>query len=354
MAGPRLGRGDDAARFSTRLGPQRTLALALVPILLVGSVVVARAALAQSATPNLIVLSGGAERATPAVLTSTAADLLTDALATGAGIEFEIVQTSTITARPGGPLVAIPDPSDRTKTLGEADRYVMGTLVERGFATPEGYWMELLHGPDPGTEAGFDVAKAHVSRQALVRGGVSWRNDGEGWHETTRLPGIGLDPATIAALPALLGKAAAAPDAALRQPEPIDPEAARDAPLGPETVAVSADAVAASIDGLRGPAAPTVRALAAETVAIDLPGVIAIDLVAATELRGPAELRFDAGGRLVGLRVLARNTNLEVHDLLVETVMTLRYPDQRPELPRPEPAYVAPSPDPDGAMEAGS
>lgn len=345
-------RYDAGPSFAARFADHRRLTLLLLPVLLLGTVALARAGSLAPSRPNVYLLTGGAGAQPASELTALAAEELARALAKGGGgITFEIVQTSTITAVAGGPLVEIPDPADRTKSLGTAERYVMGTLIERGFATPDGYWMELLHGPDPGAEVGFDVAKAQRSRQALVRDGQQFRNDGEGWHETDLLPGIGLDPATIAGLAGLVAGAATTDERPLELARPIDPEVARDAPLGPETVAVDATSVAATIAGLQGVERTPVRALATAASAAALPGIVAIDLAAATELVAPVELRFDDAGRLVGLTVLARNTNLEVHDLIVETVITLRYPGSPPELPRPEPVYVAPAPDPDGATE---
>jgi hypothetical protein len=324
--------------------------LVLGLVVIVGLVVVLRG-IPPAGPASPIVLTAGAEQASTEQLTATAADILATALTTGAGIEFEIVQTSTIVARKDGPLVEIPDPADRTKSLGSAPLYVMGTLVERGFATPDGYWMELIHGPEPGAESEFDVAKGHVSRQALVREGRQYRNDGHGWHETDQLPGIGLDPATLAKLPGLVSASASGTDVALDNPAPIDPAAGRAAELGPETVAIDPGRVAVTMTGLRGPHAPPVRALAATTTVTALPGIIAVDLADATELLGPARLGFDGTGRLVSLTISARNTNLEIHDLVIDTLITIRYPDRAAELPRPEPAYVEPTPDPDGETE---
>ena len=50
--------------------------------------------------------------------------------------------------------------ADRTKSLGTAEHYALGTLIERGVATADGFWMELLHGPAPGKEATFELATA--------------------------------------------------------------------------------------------------------------------------------------------------------------------------------------------------
>jgi hypothetical protein len=285
MVPDRRARSRDAA-FADRLPPARSALLILIPVLLVGLVSfggVAARSVRPPSPPTPVTLAGGAQVVTTTELTDSAAEVLTRALTDGAGIEFEIVQTSTITARPDGPPVEIPDPTDRSATLGSAPRYVMGTLIERGLATPDGYWMELLHGPEPGAETDFDVAKAQVSRQALVRDGTRYRNDGQGWHETDRLPGIGLDPVTLAELPRLIEAAAAGTDVALTEASPIDPEVGRTAPLGPETVAIDPARVAVTIAGLKGPQAPPVRAVATQTSATSLPGIIAVDLGDATE-----------------------------------------------------------------------
>lgn len=336
--------------FVDRL-PRQPLALVLVPFLFVGAVVMVRAGGLDHGPRTILGLTAGVAGATPEQLTATAAGVLAAALAKGGGgIEFEIVQTSTITARPGGPLVEVPDPADRTKSLGSAERYPLGTLIERGVATPDGFWMELIHGPEPGQDATFDLATALVSRQALVRDGTPYRNDGQGWHETEQLPGIGLDPATVALLPALLSGASAATDVAL-EPPATAPTASPDPTdlLAAATVPLDAAAIAAAIAGLKGPDRSAVRALEATTTVADSPGIIAIDLATATEITAPARFTFDDAGRLVSLTIVARNTRLDVHDLVVETLITFRYPGTAPELPKPEPAWVAPAATSDGA-----
>jgi hypothetical protein len=88
-------------------------------------------------------------------------------------------------------------------------------------------------------------------------------------------------------------------------------------------------------------------------VVADIPGIIAVDLAEATEITTPARFAFDDTGRLVTLTILARNTLLEDHDLLVETVITFRYPTEAPDLLLPEPAYVEPTSAPDDE-ESGS
>jgi hypothetical protein len=182
----------------------------------------------------------------------------------------------------------------------------------------------VRRGPaDPTAKPDWDGQPLELA--ALVRDGTTYRDDGEGWYPTDRPPGIGLDPATAALLPTMLRGLTGVADAAERQPAPSDP---------PEPGRAVADPFAEL--------APA-RRLAGDTTVAELPGIIAVDLASATELREPAELAFDEGGRLVGLRVLARNTHLDRYDLLVETVITFGYPGQAPELPRPEPAWTPPA-----------
>lgn len=308
------------------------LALAVVTV----AVIAGRSVVADAAASRV-----GADT-TPAALASLARDQLDGALAAN-GLTFEIVQTSTIKARPDGPRVTIPDPADRTKDLGEADAYAVGTLIQRGIITPDGYWSELLHGPEPGAEADFDAAKAVSSRKGLVRDGVTYRDDGLGWHETAELPGIGLDPATIARLPELLGTAAGAKDVPLADAATA-PAAELDPRFGAVATELHADEVAAAISGLESTDRAPVRALATTASAALLPGIIATDLAADTELLDPVELRFDDAGRLVAISASARNLRMTDYDLVVDTLITFRYPTGPPPLPRPEPRYVEPAP----------
>jgi hypothetical protein len=224
-------------------------------------------------------------------------------------------------AKPGGPQIEIPDPTDRTKALGYTDALLANTLIERGIVTPAGFWSELIRGPEPGAEAAFNLAKTEPARQALVSKGTWYRNDGDGWSQTDLLPGIGLDPATVAKLPSLLRDTADATDAELT----IDPDPAF------------------TIPGLVGPAQPAIQAIDATSKAANLPGVLAPDLGAATELTKPTDFELDDAGRLVALTIVARNTKMEVYDLIVKTVMTFRYPDAPPPLPAPLPAYAGPT-----------
>ena len=319
--------GGDQRSTATRAVATIAVALALPVVLVAGLVLVRTGGVDAAASPVTGPVVPVAPDASAQTRLAAAATALELALGKGGGgITFEIVQTQTLRAKPGGPQIEIPDPADRSKTLGLTDTYPIGTLVERGVATPAGFWSELIHGPQPGAEAAFDLAEAVASRQALVRDGKPYRNDGDGWYGADVLPGIGLDPATVALLPALLRDGADAADA------PLDQE--RDP--------------AFAIPGLAGPAQPATRALRATSRVADIPGVVAPDLAPATELSGPTGFALDDAGRLVTLTVTARNTNMETYDLVVETVITLRYPERPPELPDPLPAYVAPSPASDG------
>jgi len=180
--------------------------------------------------------------------------------------------------------------------------------------------MEILAGPAAGKSAEYDAATAETRRSALVRDDQAWRNDGTGWYETAQPPGIGLDPATVALLPTLLREASGAKEAQAIAPDPLT-----------------------ELRGLDGSATAAVRALEATVRTADIPGVIAADGEAFTEITKPATLRFDDAGRLVGLTVVARNTNMTAYDLIVETTYSFSYPDQAPTLPEPDPAYVAPA-----------
>ena len=299
-----------------------TVALAL-PILFVAALVVLRTGgvSAGSARVTGPVVEVPPDATAPARLSAAASAMETAFGKGGGGITFEIVQTQTMRARPGGPRIEIPDPADRTKTLGLTDTMPIGTLIERGVATPDGFWSELIHGPVPGGEEAFALARAEPARQALVRDGIRYRNDGDGWHQAEVLPGIGLDPATVAKLPSLLRDTTDAADA---------------------TLAAETDP-AFSIPGLKGPAQPAAREIEATSRVANVPGVIAADLAASTELTGPTDFELDKAGRLVSLTFVARNTRMERYDLVVKTVITFRYPDTPPALPDPVPAWVEPS-----------
>ena len=135
---------------------------------------------------------------------SLAADQLSTAVAAGgSGFTFTVVERSTLRSRAAGPLIEIPDPNDRYKSLGFASSYYAGSVIADGSVTPNGLWLEMRRGPaSPDGAPDFDASP--VTIQALTRSGVTWRNDGDGWYATDQPPGIGLDTQTIALLPSFL------------------------------------------------------------------------------------------------------------------------------------------------------
>jgi len=299
-----------------------------IPVVFVASIAFLRAGGADAASlqvtgPRVQVAPDASAR----TRLSAAATAMQTALAKGGGgITFEVVQTQTLVARSGGPKLEIHDPADRSKVLGLTDTLPVGTLVERGIATSAGFWSELIHGPLPGAEAAFDLAKVTPARQALVRDGIRYRNDGDGWLQADVVPGIGLDPDAVLRLAGLLTDVPDATDATLTAE--VDP--------------------AFKLKGLKGPAQAAARAIDATSKVANLPAILAPDLAGATELRGKTDFELDDTGRLVSLTVVARNANMELYDLIVKTVITFRYPDAPPPLPDPQPAYVAPAAETDG------
>lgn len=221
----------------------------------------------------------------------------------GAGYTFEIVQRSTMHAKSGGPQIEIPDPVDPHKSLGFADTYELGALIERGAVTAAGFSMEMRTGPAAGKPADWT---APYQFGALLKGGKTYRDDGAGWYRTDSPPGIGLDPATAALLPTLLRNATDVADA-----NPTD---------------VNGSSLATVSGASKVP---------------DIPGIVAVDGAGFTELIAPLEFAFDEQGRLAQLHALARNANLKEYDLLVDTVITFAYPTTAPDLPDPSPVRPA-------------
>jgi hypothetical protein len=149
---------------------------------------------------------------------------------------------------------------------------------------------------------------------ALVRDGKAYRNDGRGWYETDRPPGIGLDPITASILPRFLAR--------LRDINDVAPEGLQsELGLDYEDRAISANGDIA-----------------------DLPGLIAVDGQPFTELKGPFELTFDKAGRLTGIIATARNSNLPTFDLMVTTEIAIHYDNIPSSLPSPEPIMPAATP----------
>lgn len=245
----------------------------------------------------------GASSLSPAVLLDRAASAIESATAAGgAGYSFEIVQTSTITARPGGPKIDIPDPVDPYKSLGPADTYLFYSLIERGIVTPDGFWSELRVGPQAGEKPDFE--KSELRRSALVKDGVSWRNDREGWYQADDLPGIGLDPETAALLPRLLRDASA--------------------PISKGSIVA---------------AGQTLTSVEASGTEADIPGLVAAKGASYTKLTKPIEFGLDPQGRLAQIHAVALNTTMTDYDLVVDTTIDFAYSDPGP-LPAPDPVWL--------------
>ncbi|MFP5343252.1 MAG: hypothetical protein ACLGIJ_10045 [Candidatus Limnocylindria bacterium] len=282
--------------IEVRSGPTPAGPAALTVILVIaiaGTVALLRGGLLE----DPLGLNGGAEYATPPELIALSADVLEQATTPGAGgYRFEVLQTSTMVARPGGPRIPVPDAIGRG-TAFLADRYFLHSMIEQGVVRPDGFWSQMRAGPLEGGTP--DWTGSRIMFEALARDGVDWRNDGDGWYRSDGLPGIGLDPATAALLPDLLRGAADARDVPADDPKANPTDA---------------------------------RTLEADAKPADIPGVIAADGLAFTRLTAPIAYGFDDAGRVVRITVTALNTNMTDHDLVIETTITIAY-DKVGELP---------------------
>jgi hypothetical protein len=252
-------------------------------------------------TPG-VALAGGS----PGAALELAASNLERAVGSdGNGLTFEVVARSTLNAKPDGPKIEIPDPSDPSKIIGLADEYYVGASLAEGSASAAGFWTQLRAGP--GKDAEPDFAQSSVTLAGLVRGKEMWRDDGEGWYESDAIPGIGLDPTTLAKLPSLMRNV-------------TDPTAAGQDVVDGSTVAI--------VSGTG-----TIK---------DAPGLMAIDAESFTVLVDPIDFKIDDQGRLVQLHARMRNTNMDEFDLIVDTVITFGYDTTA--RPLPDPGSTAPPP----------
>lgn len=289
-------------RLAHGLGSAGTLVLGIILMIAIGLAL--RGGL-PTERPTLVALAGGAENATPEQLTGSAADVLDDSTkAGGGGYRFEIIQTSTMVAKPGGPRIPIPDPVTRG-TLRMDDTYFLSAIIEQGVVRSGGFWSQMRAGPAEGAKP--DWTGAPILYEALVRDGERWRNDGDGWYRAQALPGIGLDPETAGLLPGLLRKATAAADLPIGDPK-VDPRAARN--------------------------------LEASAKVADIPGVVASEGAAFTKLTDKVAYGFDDTGRLISMHVTALNMNMTDFDLVIETRIEVAY-DAIVGLPEPKPALGA-------------
>jgi hypothetical protein len=272
----------------------------LLPFLVVGGIVFVReGGLAALMEPGPVVVA--AAEMEPDARLDVAATKLEQATAKGgSGFSFTVDSRSTLHARDGGPKIEVPDPTDRYKTLGLADEYYLGASIATGFVEGDGdFFLQMRQGPTT-ADGAADFEKATATHAALVRAGTKYRNDGDGWYAADQLPGIGLDPATIATLPTLLRDATGA----------VDTERAL---VGNELL----------------------PALTATGEVADAPGLMAIDAASFTELAEPIAFAFDSEGRLAQLTATMRNTRSDTFDLFVVTTITFDYDAPPGELPDP-------------------
>jgi hypothetical protein len=219
-------------------------------------------------------------------LRSAGADGLDAALGRGGtGIGFEVIQTSTLYAKTDGPPIELRSPDDAKTVTAIVDQYQVGTVLSRGGATADAFWMEVLIARDKP-----DFSSAELFARVLERDGKLWRDDGVGWYITDESPGVGMDPATAHALAGALRS--------LKQAGPLE---------------------AAAFDGR------TLNGVRGVTTPDAYPGVIAADGAAFTDKSIAMDCWFDGQGRLVRLEARARNLNQEIYDLIVSTVVTISY-----------------------------
>ena len=119
----RPARNNDRAQFAQRLPGRRLIPVLLVPILALGAVSIARANLSPARLA--MGLNAGVTAVEPTELMVAAAAALEDATRPGGpGYRFEIVQTSTMVAKPDGPKIPIPN--------------AIGPVRQRGVRTVDG------------------------------------------------------------------------------------------------------------------------------------------------------------------------------------------------------------------------
>ena len=291
----------------------------LIPLTIVGGIVFIRdgglAVVARAVGEPVAV---GATDVDAAIrLEAAAAEFERATAKDGSGFTFTVDSRSTLHARQDGPKIEVPDPVDPTKSLGLADEYYVGGSTATGFVAGADFFLQMRHGSET-ADAPADFENAEPTLAALVRDGKQFRNDGEGWYATDQLPGIGLDPPTIERLPTLLREA-------------TDPAETDRALVGNQLL----------------------PALTATGKVADAPGLMAVDAAPFTQLAKPITFAFDEHGRLAQLTATMRNTNSEMFDLMVVTVLTFEYDEPLGELPDPaaNPAPPPPTPEPDPATE---
>ncbi len=280
-----------------RVRPGR-LAAAVVAVFAL-SAAVGFAAAAQGAAPAPLVTGPY-----PAGLRAAADALEAATGAGGTGYQFEVEQRQAEDALPGGPEIALYDPSDKAKVTGHTAHFYVNSTVVRGRVAPGALWMEMRVGPGEGVAADFD--KAPPMWAVIWRDQTAWRNEGQGWFRADTSPGVGMDPVTAARLPGMLRNLSNVTD------------------IGPATLQGGAKA----------------RHYAGLADIADFPGVVASDGAPFTESPVRVDVWVDQLGRVVRIEATARNLNEAEYNLHVDTVITFSYTAAGPV---PDPAPLAPA-----------
>ena len=241
----------------------------------------------------------------PAQLLARAAGDLSLRLAPGGqGLSFEVLQRQSPVLGPMAPSLPVALPGSDGKPASSA-------YMTRGFARGTDFYM-AIRAVDPALatptfEGGLPLF------EAIASGGRSWRQEGEGFYETAVLPGLGIDPVSLARFPDLLRHLAG----------PVD--------VGEDTVGGE------QAHHLRGTASVA-----------DWPGFIATDAAGLTASPFTVEVWLATDGRLLALEGSTRNLSEPGHDLEVSDRITFgtavpeRAPDPSPLRPAASPLASSP------------
>jgi hypothetical protein len=138
-----------------------------------------------------------------------AADDISNRLAPGgSGFVFNATQLQVLRPTPGGPdLLQVADREHPDASPVVVDHITLGALSGRGAATNSAYFAEWFNGVN---EDGTPTFQGDVAYAGLMHDGAIWHRDagtdaaGDGWLESSDLPGFGVDPFSLRELPDLL------------------------------------------------------------------------------------------------------------------------------------------------------
>jgi hypothetical protein len=238
----------------------------------------------------LVAARGGAiAAATPAKSLATAGSQLAAAIGPGGqGFNFFATQRTTEYQRAGGTAIAVVDPSDDRKVIGQTDHLFINAMMSKGFVRPDGFFMDMRLGSS--TSGAADFASAPTTFSVLARDATTWRNDGQGWYQTAELPGMGIDLVTIRQLPSAFG----------------------------HVVGLTASGT----DNVNGVAASVYSGSLTPT---DYPGAVAAGGASFTDSTIAFKVWIAGDGRPLQLWIRARNTNQPIYDLVSETTLSFDF-----------------------------